>query len=174
MSRMISLFRCYRHARGRVGSMRVRAPLLAFALTLTATTAPQLAHAQAAAGAQWTTPSGTLQGTRYSSLAQITSANVGTLVEEFSFPTGAKASHEGQPLIVGNTMYIVTPFPHKLIALDLRTPGKVLWTFNPDADEFAQGVACCDVVNRGAAYANGKIIYNVLDDTTVAVAKARQ
>jgi lanthanide-dependent methanol dehydrogenase len=169
MSRMISLFRCYGHARGRGGSMCVRVPLLAFALMLTAETAPQLAHAQAAAGAEWTTPSGTLQGTRYSSLSQITSANVGTLVEEFSFPTGAKASHEGQPLVVGHTMYVVTPFPNKLIALDLRTPGKRLWTFDPDPDEFAQGVACCDVVNRGAVYANGKIIYNVLDDTTVAV-----
>jgi lanthanide-dependent methanol dehydrogenase len=75
---------------------------------------------------------------------------VGTLVEEFSFPTGTKASHQGQPLVVGNTMYIVTPFPNKLIALDLRSPGKVLWTFNPDPNEYARGVACCDVVNRGA------------------------
>ena len=50
MSRMISLFKYNRHARGRGGSMRVRVPLLAFALMLTAATAPQLAHAQAAAG----------------------------------------------------------------------------------------------------------------------------
>ena len=169
MSRMISLFKYNRHAPGRGGSMRVHVPLLAFALMLTAATAPQLAHAQAAAGPEWTTPSGTLQGTRYSSLSQITSTNVGTLVEEFSFPTGTKASHQGQPLIVGNRMYIVTPFPHKLIALDLASNGKVLWTFNPEPSEYAPGVACCDAVNRGAAYGNGKIIYNVLDDTTVAV-----
>ena len=90
-------------------------------------------------------------------------------MEEFAFPTGSRASHQGQPLVVGHTMYIVTPFPNKLIALDLDSPGRVRWTFNPQPKEYAQGVACCDVVNRGAVYANGKVIYNVLDDTTVAV-----
>lgn len=128
--------------------------------------APLAGHA---AGDAWTTPSGTLQGTRYSTLAEITPANAGSLVEEFSFPTGAKASHQGQPLVVGSTMYVVTPFPNKLIALDLRHPGTTLWTFDPHADVYARGVACCDVVNRGASYADGKIVYNVLDGTTVAV-----
>jgi alcohol dehydrogenase (cytochrome c) len=123
----------------------------------------------AAAGSEWTTPSGTVEGTRYSSLTDITSSNVSTLVEEFSISTGTKDNHEGQPLVVGQTMYIVTPFPNKLIALDLRSPGRVLWTFNPQPSEYAQGVACCDVVNRGAAYAKGKIIYSLLDDTVVAV-----
>ena len=33
----------------------------------------------------------------------------------------------------------------------------------------SQGVACCDVVNRGASYDDGKIFYNTLDDQTVAV-----
>ena len=152
------------------GSIRSRSAraLLALPLLLAAATTPQGAYAQAA-GAEWTTPSGTLQGTRFSNLSQITAANVGRLVEELSFPTGTKASHEGQPLVVGHTMYIVTPFPNKLIALDLRVPGSVLWTFDPDANEYAQGVACCDVVNRGAVYSHGKVIYNVLDGTTVAV-----
>lgn len=121
------------------------------------------------AGAEWTTPGGTQQGTRYSTLAEITPANAGQLVEEFSLPTGTKAGHQGQPLVVGSTMYIVTPYPNKLIAVDLKNPGKVLWTFNPKPREYAKGVACCDVVNRGAVYAAGKIIYNLLDDTTVAV-----
>ncbi len=147
---------------------RSRAFTAALVLALTAVASPQLALAQAA-GKEWTTALGTPQGTRYSELTQITVSNVGTLVEEFSFATGTKASHQGQPLVIGSTMYVVTPYPNNLIALDLRTPGKVLWKFNPNASEFAQGVACCDVVNRGAAYADGKIIYNVLDDTTVAV-----
>ncbi len=33
----------------------------------------------------------------------------------------------------------------------------------------ALGVACCDSVNRGAFYAEGKIVYNLLDGHTVAV-----
>lgn len=129
---------------------------------------PSAAMAQGA-GADWSTPSGTAQATRFSSLTGITSANVGTLVEEFSFATGFKASHQGQPLVVGSRMYIVTPFPNKLIALDLSNPGVTLWTFDPGANQYARGVACCDVVNRGAVYANGKVIYNVLDGQTVAV-----
>lgn len=168
MLRKISLLGHRRYALGRAASRYLGAPLLAIAALAPVSALPPSAHAQSA-GADWTTPAGTPQGTRYSNLAQITPANAGKLVEEFSFPTGTKASHQGQPLVVGSTMYIVTPFPNKLIALDLRTPGKVLWTFNPNANEYARGVACCDVVNRGAAYGNGKIIYNVLDDTTVAV-----
>jgi lanthanide-dependent methanol dehydrogenase len=121
------------------------------------------------AGAQWLTPSGTPGGSRFSVLSDINAANVSALVEDFAFPTGTIASHQGQPLVVGDTMYIVTPFPNKLIALDLTRPGTKRWTFDPAADIYARGVACCDVVNRGAVYADGKIIYNVLDDTTVAV-----
>lgn len=127
------------------------------------------ADAEAQASSEWTTPAGELQGTRYSSLSQITSTNVAKLVEEFSYPTGTKASHEGGPLVVGSVMYLVTPYPDKLIALDLAHPGKVLWTYTPSINGYARGVACCDVVNRGASYGAGKIVYNLLDGHTVAV-----
>ncbi|WP_119680824.1 methanol/ethanol family PQQ-dependent dehydrogenase [Indioceanicola profundi] len=149
--------------------------LLALTLLLTSAMAPwSLAMAQSAspppaAEAEWTTPAGTLQGTRFSALDQINPSNVGRLVEEFSFETGVEAGHEGAPLVIGNTMYMVGPFPNKLFALDLTRPGETRWVFDPDADPFAQGKACCDIVNRGAAYHRGKIIYNVLDNTTVAV-----
>lgn len=126
------------------------------------------AQAQAA-GAEWTTPSGSLQATRFSSLDQIDTSNVGRLVEDFAFATGSKATHQGQPLVVGTTMYVVTPFPNKLVALDLAHGGQVKWTFTPKVNEFARGVACCDVVNRGAVYAKGKVIYSVLDTAVVAV-----
>ena len=43
------------------------------------------------------------------------------------------------------------------------------WSYEPKPDRAAKGVACCDVVNRGAAYFDGKIIYNTLDNHTVAV-----
>jgi PQQ-dependent dehydrogenase (methanol/ethanol family) len=67
-------------------------------------------------------------------------------------------------------MYIVTPFPNTLYALDLKQPGgAVKWKYDPKPLGMAQGVACCDVVNRGAAYADGTIFYNTLDNRTVAV-----
>lgn len=128
----------------------------------------QDARAQAA-GNEWTTPSGTVEGTRFSSLSQINAGNVGQLKEEFHFSTGVRAGHQGAPLVVGNTMYVVGPFPNKLFALDLTRPGQTRWVFDPRPSEFAKGQACCDIINRGAVYANGKVIYNALDNTTVAV-----
>ncbi len=110
-----------------------------------------------------------MEGTRYSQLDQINATNVNTLQEEFAFSTGVRASHEGGPLVVGDTMYVLTPFPHKLYAFDLNTPGRTRWVFTPDSSPYARGTACCDAVNRGAAYANGKIIFNVLDNATIAV-----
>ena len=67
-------------------------------------------------------------------------------------------------------MYIVTPWPNILYALDLTKPGApVKWSYKPKPSPSSQGVACCDVVNRGAAYFNGRIYYNTLDLHTVAI-----
>ncbi len=129
---------------------------------------PGVAGAQGA-GAEWTTPAGTLQGTRYSTLTDITPANVAGLVEEFSVPSGLHGSQEGQPVVAGTTMYVVTPFPNSLIAIDLANAGAVKWTFTPPVNEYARGVACCDTVNRGASYASGKVVFTLLDDGVVAV-----
>lgn len=150
-------------------SLRWRGGVAAILWSLSLWSGGDRATVRAAAGPEWTTPSGDVQGTRYSSLTQFTPGNAFKLVEEFSVRTETKETQEGQPLVVGQIMYIATPFPNKLIALDLRFPGVVLWIFNPEPNEYAQGVACCDVVNRGAAYANGKIISNLLDDSVVAV-----
>jgi lanthanide-dependent methanol dehydrogenase len=118
----------------------------------------------------WVTPTRTFQGTRYSPLKAITTDNVKGLKEAWSYVTGIKDGHEGQPLVINNTMYAVTPYPDKLIAFDLTKPGPaVKWTYLPPIDPASFGKACCDDVNRGAAYADGKIIYNVLDNHTVAV-----
>jgi len=120
--------------------------------------------------AQWTIPAKNYASTRYSGLGQITTRNVGSLKLAFTFSTGVNRGHEAAPLVVGSTMYIVTPFPNILYALDLSQPGAPLkWKFEPHPSSSAQGVACCDVVNRGAAYWDGKIYYNTLDAHTVAV-----
>jgi PQQ-dependent dehydrogenase (methanol/ethanol family) len=119
---------------------------------------------------QWKLPAGDYANTRYSPLAEINATNVGQLKLIASMADGLAHGWEGQPLVVGDTMYVVTPFPDKLIAIDLKDPtGPVKWIYNPRPDPRAQGVACCDVVNRGAVYSDGKIIYNLLDDEVVAV-----
>lgn len=107
--------------------------------------------------------------TRYSELDQITTDNVAHLQPAWTFSTGQLHGHEGTPLVVDSTMYIVTPFPGVAYALDLTRPGQIKWEFHPNTDPWAVGVACCDVVTRGWAYADGKLIYNLLDDRTVAL-----
>lgn len=119
---------------------------------------------------EWRLPTGDLANTRYSPLGQITTANVAQLKVKTTLSTGIPRGHEGGPLVVNNTMYVVTPFPNLLMAVDLTQPsGALKWTFAPNPDRRAVGIACCDVVNRGASYADGKIIYNTLDAHTVAV-----
>jgi lanthanide-dependent methanol dehydrogenase len=108
--------------------------------------------------------------TRYSGLDQISTANVAQLKLAWTFSTGTLTGNEGAPLVVGDTLYVVTPYPNVLYALDLTQPGApAKWSYKPKPAAASQGVACCDVVNRGAAYADGKIFFNTLDDHTVAV-----
>jgi PQQ-dependent dehydrogenase (methanol/ethanol family) len=119
---------------------------------------------------EWQTPAGDYAASRYSELAQITAANAKNLRAAWTFSTGVLRGHEGQPLVVGNTMYVVTPYPNVGYALDLATEGQPLkWKVRPENAQAAVGLACCDVVNRGAAYGDGRIFYNLLDGHTVGV-----
>ena len=139
------------------------APLAAVALIVLQGTAPR-------DDGQWTMPGKDLAATRYSGLAQITPRNAPRLKAVWSFSTGVLGGHEGQPLVVGSTMYVVTPFPDVLYAFDLTSEGYPLkWKYRPDVNPTALGIACCDAINRGAVYADGKIVYNLLDGHTVAV-----
>jgi PQQ-dependent dehydrogenase (methanol/ethanol family) len=120
---------------------------------------------------QWVMPAKNYASTRFSALNQINAANVKNLKVAWTFSTGHDRGEEAAPLVVNNTMYVVTPFPNVLYALDLTQPGApAKWNYQPkDLNSAAKGIACCDWVNRGAAYANGKIYFNTLDGRTCAV-----
>jgi PQQ-dependent dehydrogenase (methanol/ethanol family) len=123
---------------------------------------------QPAEDGQWLMPAKNYASTRFSGLDQITPANVSTLKLAWTFSTGVNRGHEAAPLVVGDMLYVVTPFPNHLFALDAVT-GETRWSYRPPLQRSAAGVACCDVVNRGAAYADGRIYFNTLDNQTVAV-----
>lgn len=126
------------------------------------------------ARSEWTMPAGDYGNLRYSELDAITPANVKDLRVVTTMSTGVNRGHEGQPLVIGNTMYVVTPYPNNLIAVDLTKPGGAIkWIFEPHPNPRAVGIACCDVVNRGASFANGKVIYSLLDAHVVAVDAAK-
>jgi PQQ-dependent dehydrogenase (methanol/ethanol family) len=119
---------------------------------------------------QWLHPAKDYANTRFSSLDQIDVHNAANLRLAFAFSTGLSKGHEAAPLVVGSTMYIATPYPNYLYALRLeKSAATVKWIYKPNPDPAAQGVACCDVVNRGAVYADGKIVFNTLDNQTIAL-----
>jgi PQQ-dependent dehydrogenase (methanol/ethanol family) len=145
--------------------------LAALALAVLATLAASVRAAPPTpAEGDWPMAAKDHASTRYSPLDQITAANAKEMKLAFSFKTGIEKGHEAGPVVVGDTMYLVTPFPNQVYALDLTKPGaNVKWKFDPKPNASAQGVACCDVVNRGAAYDNGRLFMATLDDQLIAL-----
>ncbi|MGO9389223.1 lanthanide-dependent methanol dehydrogenase XoxF5 [Rhodoblastus sp.] len=119
--------------------------------------------------AQWVMQAGNYANTRYSALDQINKSNVAKIAPAWSFSTGVLRGHEGAPLVVGDVMYVHTPFPNIVYALDLNNDGKILWKYEPKQDPNVVPVMCCDTVNRGLAFADGKIFLHQADTTVVAL-----
>src|SRR5882757_2890654 len=117
----------------------------------------------------WVMPTGNYANHRHSQLKQITAQNVGKLQVAWTFSTGVLRGHEGGPLIVGNVMYVHGPFPNPVYALDLNNDGKILWKYEAKQDPNVIPVMCCDTVNRGLSYADGKIFLSQSDTTLVAL-----
>ena len=118
---------------------------------------------------QWAIQTGDYANTRYSELDQITRENVGDLRVAWTFSTGVLRGHEGGPLVVGNMMYVHTPFPNNIFALDLSDNGRIVWRHTPQQDPEVIAVMCCDTVYRGVAYADGMILSHQADTTLVAL-----
>lgn len=119
---------------------------------------------------QWAIAPKDYASTRYSGLTEIDASNVKSLRLAWSYSTGVLRGHEAAPLVVKNSMYVVTPFPNDVLAFDLqRNPPALKWRFQPKPERAAQGVACCDVVNRGASHWDGKVFFATLDTHAIAV-----
>jgi PQQ-dependent dehydrogenase (methanol/ethanol family) len=112
---------------------------------------------------QWVIPLGSYSGIRHSSLKQITTANAGKMHVAWTMSTGTLRGQEGQPLVVGNMMYFESSYPNFVYAINLDNVGQIAWKFAPEQDKFSPSVACCDLVNKGVAYADGKILVTTLD-----------
>jgi PQQ-dependent dehydrogenase (methanol/ethanol family) len=117
----------------------------------------------------WVMPTGDYANQRYSQLKQINTRNVRNLQAAWTFSTGVLRGHEGAPLVIGDVMYVHGPFPNPVYALDLNNDAKILWKYEPKQDPNVIPVMCCDTVNRGLAYADGKIFLHQADTTLVAL-----
>jgi PQQ-dependent dehydrogenase (methanol/ethanol family) len=135
---------------------------------------PALVHANAdvekniANPNNWAMQAGDMFNQRYSKLNQITAGNVGKMQVAWTMSTGVLRGHEGSPLVIDGTMYLHTPFPNKVFAIDLDTQ-KIKWKYEPKQDPAVIPQMCCDTVNRGLAYAEGKVILQRADSVLEAL-----
>jgi lanthanide-dependent methanol dehydrogenase len=118
---------------------------------------------------QWVMPAGNYANTRYSTLKQVTADNVGKLQVAWTFSTGVLRGHEGAPLVIGDMMYLHGPFPNPVFAINLADENKIVWKYEPVQDPNVIPAMCCDTVNRGLSYADGKIFLSQADTTLVAL-----
>jgi PQQ-dependent dehydrogenase (methanol/ethanol family) len=116
----------------------------------------------------WASQAGDEYNHRFSTLNQINAGNVNKLQVAWTFSTGVLRGHEGSPLVIGDTMYIHSPFPNKVFAMDLNTQ-KIIWKYEPKQDPAVIPQMCCDTVNRGLAYGDGKIFLQQADTNLVAL-----
>jgi PQQ-dependent dehydrogenase (methanol/ethanol family) len=132
-------------------------------------TAASAANAPADDG-QWVMQAKNFASTRFSTLTEINPDNVKTIQPIVTFSLGVNKGQEAAPIVADNTMYITTAYPNYVYALDLTQPGAPLkWKFAPKPLPASQGVACCDVVNRGGSYDKGKFIFSTLDGQVIAL-----
>jgi lanthanide-dependent methanol dehydrogenase len=118
--------------------------------------------------ANWASQAGDNANHRHSTLKQITGDNVNKLQVAWTMSTGVLRGHEGSPLVIGDTMYIHTPFPNNVFAVNLKDQ-TYRWKYEPKQDANVVPVMCCDTVNRGLAYGDGKIFLQQADTTLVAL-----
>jgi len=117
----------------------------------------------------WAMQRSDYSATGYSKLDQINTKNVGTMKAAWTFSTGVLRGHEGSPLVIGSTMYVHTAFPNIVYALNLDDENKIIWKYEPKQDPSVIPVMCCDTVNRGVQYGNGKIFLHQADTSLVAL-----
>jgi len=117
----------------------------------------------------WAQQEGNYANTRYSKLDQINTKNVKDLKVAWTFSTGVLRGHEGSPLVIGNMMYLHTPFPNIVYALNLDDENRIVWKYEPKQDPSVVPIMCCDTVNRGLAYADNTIYLYQADTSVVAL-----
>ncbi len=149
---------------------KVNTFLVAFAIPLlTGVASANQSVTEAAANPDnWATWGGDYGGTRYSKLDQINKGNVKDLQVAWTFSTGVLRGHEGGPLVIGDTMYVQTPFPNKVFSINLEDQS-LNWQYEPKQNPDTIPVMCCDTVSRGLAFGDGKIFLQQADTTLVAL-----
>src|SRR5262249_57348885 len=120
-------------------------------------------------GGAWAVSGGDTANTRSSTLDQVNGSNVGRLKVAWALQLGSLRSQESTPIVVDDLLYVTSSHgPKNVFAVNART-GEVRWRYSPEVPAGIDQYACCDVNNRGVAYANGKVFFGRLDGNLVAL-----
>ena len=138
-----------------------------FARALAVTFALFLTGAGQAPSVDWAMVGRTFDEQHFSPLTQINDKNVGRLGLAWYADIATERGMEGTPLEIGGVLYNVQPW--NIVTAYEATSGKVLWTFDPHVPTKYGRMACCDIVSRGLAAANGKIYVATLDGRLIAL-----
>ncbi len=123
--------------------------------------------AAAARPGDWLSYGRTYKEQRFSPLDEINDQNVGDLGIAWVYETNTTRGLEATPLVVDGVLYTTGSWS-RVYALDVVS-GEPLWTYDPEVEKKWAMTACCDVVNRGAALYNGKVIFGALDGRLIAL-----
>ena len=100
----------------------------------------------------------------------IDAGSVGRLTLRMAFPTGQRGGHAGAPVVDGDRLFVLTPFPHSVLAFDLAHPdAPVIWRYARRADGAAWGLATRNVTTTGIALSAGRLFLNTFDGHTIAL-----
>ncbi|TMQ24432.1 MAG: PQQ-dependent dehydrogenase, methanol/ethanol family [Candidatus Rokuibacteriota bacterium] len=139
------------------------ASVLSAALILAASSA------WAQSGSGWLMYGGDYANTRYSSLNQIDTSNVGRLRVAWMRSLGTLESQEATPIVVGDMMYVSTSTGPRYVFAFNAKDGAVKWKYEPELPTDFAATVCCGLDSRGVAYANGKVFVTRLDAKMVAL-----
>ncbi|WP_290483442.1 PQQ-binding-like beta-propeller repeat protein, partial [Hyphomonas sp. UBA3601] len=115
----------------------------------------------------WLTHGGTFSETRFSALDAINLETIDQLDLAWAAPLGSYRGVEATPIIVDGVMYTTGSWS-EVLALNAAT-GEILWRYDPEVPRSKGAHACCDVVNRGVAVYNDKVIFGSLDGRLIAL-----
>ena len=106
----------------------------------------------------------TYDGWGYSSLDQITPANVNRLRPVWVFSTGEARVHESPPIVNNGAMFVTTP-NGQVIAIDAKS-GTLLWRYRRPRPP---GALVPHETNRGVALYGDKVFYGAGEAALVAL-----
>ncbi len=109
----------------------------------------------------WLSYGGTYDEQRFSRLEQISPDNVKTLGVAWTYDLQTSRGVEATPIVVGGVMYVTGAWSI-VYALDAKS-GEELWVYDPQVSGEDAAKGCCDVINRGVAVHEGKVIVGVFD-----------